>query len=94
MTHHLKTHPEFYVPIIRNVKRFEIRRNDRNFHVGDKLVLQEFDPTIQDYTGRQEDFLVTYMTDFQQQPGFVVMGIEPCYMMCGETPSRHIGLNL
>lgn len=43
--HDLKTWPEYYKDIASGVKTFEVRRNDRNFMVGDML-LREFAPCI------------------------------------------------
>jgi ubiquitin len=43
-THRLKTWPEYYVAIQEGRKPFELRFNDRNFQVGDKLILEEFVP--------------------------------------------------
>lgn len=77
--HHLKTWPEFYRAVECGVKRFEIRKNDRGFGVGHKIVLQEYDPSASRYTGRQLDFVIDYLTPFLQQEGYVVMGISPCY---------------
>lgn len=75
MTHELKTWPEFYEAIITGHKKFEIRRNDRDFKVGDTLVLRECSKGG-DLTGFSCPVVVTYITDFEQKPGFVVMGIE------------------
>lgn len=72
--HYLKTWPEYFGVILSGAKRFEIRKNDRGFSVGDELVLQEF--TSQGgFTGREIDARITYLTDFEQKPGFVVLGI-------------------
>lgn len=64
-THHLKTWPAFYKAVTRaNPKRrktFEVRRNDRGFAVGDTLVLQEWDPETESFTGRETPFEVTYV---------------------------------
>jgi len=51
--HELKTWPESFQPIIKNKKNFEVRVNDRNYQVGDKLLLLEYDPVKQQYTGRK-----------------------------------------
>jgi hypothetical protein len=51
--HELKTWPESFQPILQNKKNFEIRVNDRNYQVGDKLLLLEWDPQTQQYTGRR-----------------------------------------
>ena len=44
MNHELKIWSEYYKDIISKIKRFEIRKNDRNFQVGDQLILREFEP--------------------------------------------------
>jgi len=44
MEHELKTWPKPFQQVVNKGKRFEIRRNDRNFQVGDILVLKEFVP--------------------------------------------------
>lgn len=52
-THELKIWPEYFQPVLANKKNFEVIVNDRNFQVGDKLILLEWDPVKQDYTGRK-----------------------------------------
>ncbi len=42
MTHHLKTLPEYFQPIIEDKKLFEIRKNDRGFKSGDHCILEEY----------------------------------------------------
>ena len=44
MNHELKVWPEFYRVVAGGNKRFEIRKNDRNYKVGDNLILLEFEP--------------------------------------------------
>ena len=39
--HELKTDSEVFKPVLKNKKTFEIRFNDRNFQVGDFLLLKE-----------------------------------------------------
>lgn len=46
--HELKTWPEFFAASRRGIKRFELRRADRDFHVGDELLLREWDPMVAD----------------------------------------------
>ncbi len=55
-------------------KNFEIRKNDRDFKVGEVLILREYDSTTGEYSGRQVFCLITYITDFEQKPGYVVLG--------------------
>lgn len=40
-THRLKTDPGQFQLVRAGVKRFEIRKNDRNFEQGDRLILEE-----------------------------------------------------
>lgn len=44
MKHILKSWPEQFDAVLRRIKKFEIRKNDRGFAVGDELELREFDP--------------------------------------------------
>lgn len=75
--HELKTWLEFYQPIEDGIKTFEIRKNDRDFRVGDSLILLEWNPYGENYTGRGTIRYITYITDWEQKPGFVVMSISP-----------------
>lgn len=75
MTHQLDCWPLYFQPMLDEMKRFEIReRRDRNFQIGDVLLLLEYDQE-KGYTGRHCKRLVTYLTDFEQKPGFVVMSL-------------------
>jgi len=49
-THHLKTETEYYQAIEKGLKKFEFRKNDRDFQVGDILYLKETVNGV--YTGR------------------------------------------
>ncbi|MED0649883.1 DUF3850 domain-containing protein [Aeribacillus pallidus] len=73
--HELKVLPQYFDPLVKRIKTFEIRKNDRDFRVGDILVLKEFDPETNMYTGRIVERKVTYITNFAQQEGYVVMAI-------------------
>ena len=41
-THELKIYPKYFEAILDGKKTFEIRKNDRYFHVGDRIVLKEW----------------------------------------------------
>jgi hypothetical protein len=79
--HELKTWSEYYNainhPSIKYRKTFEVRKNDRDFQVGDYLSLLEYDPNIEEYTGRRCFRLITYILDKQPYvpEGYVVMGL-------------------
>ena len=74
--HQLKTWPEFFRHIQSGNKTFEIRVNDRDFQVGDILHLQEWDPEIRTYTGKMVSRRITYMTNWFQPNGYVVMALK------------------
>jgi hypothetical protein len=61
MIHTLKTWTQSFEEIVSNNKRFEIRKNDRDFRVGDRLDLMEYDPTTDTYTGSHCHRWVTYI---------------------------------
>jgi hypothetical protein len=49
--HRLKAETEYYQAVEKELKKFELRKNDRDFEIGDMLYLEE---TINGkYTGRQ-----------------------------------------
>jgi hypothetical protein len=75
MIHDLKTLPEYFVQVAFLIKPFEIRLNDRDFHVGDILRLHEW-TVSEGYSGYALEVEVTYMTTYAQQPGYVVMAIK------------------
>lgn len=75
MKHKLKIQPEYFKEVYAGKKSFEIRKNDRNFQVGDMLMLQEYLPESNSYTGRVVERKVTYITDYAQVDDYVVMAM-------------------
>ena len=71
--HELKILTEYFQDNIHNQKNFEIRENDRDFKVGDALMLKEWDG--KEYTGCHITMNIGYITDFMQKDNYVVMGI-------------------
>lgn len=51
-THNLKILPPFFNSVIEGQKTFEIRFNDRDFQVGDRVELNEFSKKDKQLTGR------------------------------------------
>jgi len=79
--HVLKIHKQFLPRILSGQKTFEIRKNDRDFQVGDTLFLNEHNPDSEIQwaaPGRQQSARVevVYISSFAQQEGYVVMGIK------------------
>lgn len=52
MTHELKIIPKYFKDVFLDLKKFEIRLNDRNYQEGDILILNEWNPETQKYTGK------------------------------------------
>lgn len=75
MKHELKLDKEFFYFVLSGIKTFEIRFNDRNYQVGDVLILKEWDKVTKSYTGRVIEKEITYITDYEQKDGYVVMSI-------------------
>lgn len=42
--HDLKIFPRYFEEVVNGSKRFEIRKNDRDFKVGDEVLLREYNP--------------------------------------------------
>ena len=79
MIHELKTWPVYFQAVIDGTKRFEIRKDDRPFAVGDTLRLREYEPRDGTYTGRETTVNITYAITGGpfRVPGHVVMSISP-----------------
>lgn len=78
MIHELKILPEFFNAVISGEKTFEIRKNDRPFHKGDLLALNEFNG--QYWTGNSCLVYVDYILNNPEyvKKDMVVMAIKPC----------------
>jgi hypothetical protein len=77
--HHLKTHPRPFWAVHSRMKRYEVRKNDRGFEIGDELVLEEYEEETKKYIGNTIRCAVVYMTEGGQYglpADLVVMGIE------------------
>ncbi len=74
MTHELKIHPEYFQDVSLGLKKVEIRKNDRNYQERDNLVLKEYDPKTEAYTGKQVVRTVSYIVKD-------VPGLNPEYVM-------------
>lgn len=77
MTHELKILPQWFKDVCSQKKTFEIRKNDRDFKIGDTLILKEWDGT--DFTGREVKRTVSYIYhgdgNYGIAEGYVVMAI-------------------
>lgn len=72
--HELKIQPEHFEALASSAKTFEIRLNDRNYKIGDLLILREWLSGF--YTGREEQKYITHIlqSEFLQE-GYVGLSL-------------------
>ena len=72
--HDLKILPPYFEAIIKGKKNFELRKNDRNFKVGDIFVLREWKDG--EYTGRYFINSISYIlkncSEYGLQDGYCI----------------------
>lgn len=61
IVHNLKTWPIMFNATLNGIKNFEFRIDDREFKKGDWLLLQEYEPTKKEYSGRELLVKVTFI---------------------------------
>ena len=73
-THRLKIKSGHYIHVINGTKTAETRYNDRNYQVGDILILNEID-SLGNFTGNNCAVIVTHVLDDNQylQTGYVML---------------------
>jgi hypothetical protein len=76
--HELKTWQPWFDDTLMGRKTFEFRKNDRDFQKGDRLLLREYNPHTETYSGTALAVRVTYIIkDAPDLPeGYCIMGIE------------------
>lgn len=82
MKHELKILDNYFDAVESGIKPFEVRKNDRDFHVGDLLYLREVEERKNGeltYTGRSCEKYITYILPLDGQFGdgkYVVLGLK------------------
>lgn len=73
-THELKIKPQYFWDIVCNIKTFEVRKNDRNFEVGDIITLREFENGK--LTGKSINVEIVYILNEEEycKESYVVLG--------------------
>ena len=84
-THDVKIRKEYYDSVAQGDKPFEVRYNDRNYKVGDKLVMREVDASGMP-SGRVITARVSYVLsdDRYVQYGYVILGLRDVTAREGE----------
>ena len=86
MIHQLKIESKYFTQIMTGVKTFEVRYNDRNYHAGDYLGLNEITDHQCNAKGERKEtgrFILVKVLNVFDNPafvkdGFVIMSIVPC----------------
>ena len=76
-THELKIFARWFDDVKSGKKRFELRKADRDYEVGDFLCLREFENGK--YTGREVTVMITYILkgtgEYGLAEGYWILGI-------------------
>jgi len=86
MIHQLKIERQYFQQIILGEKTFEVRKNDRDFHVGDYLGLNEITDHPCNEKGERKEtgaFILVKVLNVFDNPAYVkenlvIMSIRPC----------------
>ena len=77
-THILKTFDPYYYEIENGEKNFELRKNDRDYKVGDILILKQFS-LITGFSGlfqkRKIKYILKDAEEFGLKKGYVILGL-------------------
>jgi hypothetical protein len=77
--HYLKIWPLYFADVQKRLKNFEVRKDDRNYSVGDVLILQEYIIKEQKYTGNEIKRVISYKLSggqFGIEPGYCILGLD------------------
>jgi hypothetical protein len=86
--HRVKSWPTIFEATLAGTKTHDVRRlSDRDYRVGDTLILMEFDPQGKKYTGRELRVRITYITSANYpcalsesclHPDYCILSITKC----------------
>ena len=73
----VKTAPKYFRDTMRGIKNFELRKDDRDYEVGDTLIQREYKNGA--YTGRVSVSVIKYVLrdvlHFGLKSGFCILGL-------------------
>ena len=88
MVHELKILPEYFLAVIEGRKKFEIRKYDRDYQLGDVLFLKEWD---REYTGSAVICEITYILHGGNdglEKGYCILAIDVKMIGCVDISSK------
>ena len=59
--HEIKVWPPYYKDLVTGKKKFELRKNDRNYEVGDFVTLREWCNITEKYSGSSFQIRISYI---------------------------------
>lgn len=76
--HWVKILPQYFTALATGKKRFEIRKNDRDYRVNDHIIFQMW-TLDKGLWGKNLPMRITYITAYPDglRPGYVVLGVKP-----------------
>lgn len=89
VTHIVRSWMHLYQPMAAGLKTHDLRLNDRDYQVGDRLLMQEYDPAKGALTGQETLVEITYITGRGEghspcavssvvlHPDYVILSIRP-----------------
>lgn len=85
-THELKLNSDYYALVRDGYKRFELRKNDRDFMVGDTLYLREWVTPGHYYSSRPAllktvSFILSHTEHSGLHDGYVILSLDASYNM-------------
>jgi hypothetical protein len=79
-THELKTIEPYFLQLHLGVKDFELRKFDRDYKVGDTLILKQYNAVKRTFTGqsviREIKYILTDATQFGLMDGYCILGLK------------------
>ena len=80
MRHCLKILPKYYRDVRFGNKNFELRKNDRDFKVGDIIEFQEWDPAKGDYVNSESivksvEYVLKDCAEYGLKDGYCILGL-------------------
>ncbi len=80
--HELKIWPQFFSSVLSGEKTCDLRKDDRAFRVNDILILREWEPLTEQYTGRIVRRQITHLLHHDPRAGCAATyGLTPGYVI-------------
>lgn len=77
--HHLKCVDPYFTDVWEGRKTFEIRRNDRDYQIGDVVILQRYDPRLSTWLSgvivAKVGYVLEHAEAFGVAKGYVVLSL-------------------